>query len=219
MSSTLPVPGESKEFENCPAGNHIAVCIRVIDLGTQETTYNGEKKKAHQIQLVWEVDSDDGVVMADGRPFIVNSRRYTWSMHEKANLRKDLTSWRGKPFADSDFGDGGFDIRKLLGCGCMLNVIHNESGDKTYANVGSIATLPKKLATPNPVNPELFIWLDKDLFDRSAFDLLSDYMKTLIAASPEFKVVNADAPLDTPLHPADQVPKKEAVAIGDDVPF
>ena len=46
----MPVPASGEGFERCPAGNHLAVCYEVIDLGTQEANFNKEVK--HQ-RKVW----------------------------------------------------------------------------------------------------------------------------------------------------------------------
>jgi hypothetical protein len=64
-------------------------------------------------------------------------KRYTLSLHEKANLRRELETWRGKKFTAEE-GEG-FDLEKLLGANCQLQVIHNEKDDGTvYANVQAI---------------------------------------------------------------------------------
>lgn len=82
--------------------------------------------------------------MPDNKPFIVQ-KRYTLSLHEKAGLRKDLESWRGKSFTGDELQ--GFDLEVLIGICCLLNVPRNvlqvnRDGD-TYANVVSIMRLPK----------------------------------------------------------------------------
>ena len=43
----LPPPTEG-DFELAPAGTHIGVCYRIIDLGTQETTFEGQAKQQHK---------------------------------------------------------------------------------------------------------------------------------------------------------------------------
>src|SRR5260221_10547348 len=151
----LPAPNE-RDFESPPAGTHLAVCYRVIDLGTQDSSYNGQQKRQHKVLVSWELPDEK---MADGRPFTI-SQRYTWSMSEKAALRRDLESWRGKPFSDADFGDQGFDIRKLLGVGCLLTIVHTAKNGKTYANITSIARLMKGMSTPNSINPHAYLWIN-----------------------------------------------------------
>jgi hypothetical protein len=82
--STLPAPSAGGDFESIPPGTYPAVCYRVIDLGRQETEYQGEKKIQHKVLLSWDI-ADEETRMSDGRPFTISSR-YTWSMHEKAQL-------------------------------------------------------------------------------------------------------------------------------------
>ena len=36
------------EFEQAPAGTHMAVCIRVIDIGTQDGEYQGKPNSKRQ---------------------------------------------------------------------------------------------------------------------------------------------------------------------------
>ena len=186
----MPVPVSGEGFERCPAGNHLAVCYEVIDLGTQESTFNNEVKKARKVWIGWETPHE---TMEDGRPFVIG-RRYTLSGHEKSTLRKDLESWRGKSFTDEEFGAEGFDIQSVIGKACFLNVVHNEKGDKTYSNIASIAALPKGTTTPELINSQVYFSLDPVDFDHEVYNALSDRMKETIAASPEFQKLEVDSP-------------------------
>lgn len=185
----LPKPTEGGDFTPVPAGTWPAICYRVIDLGTQQTTYAGEVQEKHQVMLSWEL-KDDECVMRDGpkagMPMTMH-QTYTWSMHEKSNLRKTLEGWRGKKFSDADFGEGGFDVRKLLGVPCLLSVIHNEKGDKVYANVAGVTKPPKGMQVGTLVNPTVFIALELEEFDREAFSALPDRIKDKIMDSPEYQ--------------------------------
>lgn len=128
--------GSSGNFKPCPVGVHQAVCCDVVDMGLLEVSWNGQTKKQHKVRLVWQVDE----MMDDGKPFLIQTR-YTASLHEKARLRKDLESWRGKAFTESELAS--FDLEVLLGVNCLLNVVHNHKGDATYANVAAIMPLQK----------------------------------------------------------------------------
>ena len=78
-----------------PAGMHIARCYRLIDLGTQPKSFQGKPTgEARKIMASWELLGEDR--MDDGKPFTM-SKSWFLSMHEKATLRKDLESWRGRP--------------------------------------------------------------------------------------------------------------------------
>jgi hypothetical protein len=179
MPSFLP-PETGGDYELPPEGNHVAVCYRVIDLGTQEVVWQGDVKYQRKILIAWELPEEK---MKDGRPFSVQ-RRYTWSMSEKANLRHDLEAWRAKPFTSADFGRGGFNVKLILGKACMLQIMHEERNGKTYANIKAVASLPKGVRPPLAENPLLFFDLDE--FDEEAFNALSEGLKGVIAKSPEY---------------------------------
>jgi hypothetical protein len=184
---TLPQPTQGGDFTPPPAGSFPAICYRVIDLGRQKSTFNNETKIAHKIMISWEI-ADEDERMPDGRPFTI-SKRYTWSMHEKSTLRKHLEAWRGVPFKDSDFGEGGFDIKRLIGVPCMLSIVLNEKDGTTYGNVSSVAKMPKQMTAAPLVNPTAFLWLEKGEFNRTVFDGLSESLRNTIAASPEYAMM------------------------------
>jgi hypothetical protein len=176
----LPKPNETS-FEPPPAGSHMATCYSVIDLGTQEVEWEGQKKYQHKVRIGWELPHE---LMDDGRPYVV-SQTYTFSMSDKAKLRHHLESWRGRPFAPTDFGPGGFDIRKLIGVGCMLNVLHEaKANGRTYANVASIMGLPKGTKAAPLVNPPVYFSLEE--FDAATFESFHDKLKETIERSPEY---------------------------------
>jgi len=177
----LTMPSKSADFELCPEGAHIAVCYRVIDLGTQETTFKGQPTRKHQILIQWELPDER---MNDGRPFSIG-KKYTYSSSQKSNLRKDLESWRGKKFEDWELGE--FDIGKLIGAGCMLNVVHDERQDNTYANIATIMRLPKGTATPSLKNERLCFSLSDRPFDRVGYESLSERLREVIAKAPEYR--------------------------------
>ena len=133
--------GSSGKFEPCPAGVQQAVCVDIVDHGTQPTPW-GDKWK---VDVRWQTAER----MADGSPYLVN-KRYTLSLNEKANLRHDLEAWRGRPFTEAEVM--GFDLEKLIGVNCLLNVVH-KAGAKggTFANVVSIMPLAKGMTPIAPV--------------------------------------------------------------------
>lgn len=140
----MPIYAKSSggtNFTPATAGTHAAVCIDVVDLGVLEVTYNGKTKKQHKINIVWQIDEDRD----DGKPFFVR-KRYTLSLHEKAGLRKDLESWRGRAFTEQELE--GFDVELLISVPCLLNLIHATKDGSTYANVASIMKLPKMMEAP-----------------------------------------------------------------------
>ena len=126
--------GSGSSFKPAPSGLHQGVCVDVVDMGVLEVTYAGQTKRQHKVRVVWQIDQD----MESGKPFIVQ-KRYTLSLHEKATLRKELESWRGRVFTDEELA--GFDLEKLLGANAQLNIQHANKNGEIYANVVSIVPL------------------------------------------------------------------------------
>jgi hypothetical protein len=183
----LPKPTEGGDFVPPPAGTFPALCFRLIDLGTQNTSYKGEEKTTHQILIGWELKGED-TIMEDGRPMSIH-KRYTWSMHEKATLRKHLEAWRGLKFAERDFGPGGFDVRNLLGKACMISIMHEEREGRTYANIAAISKLPKGMSAGSLINESVYLWLSPDGFEPDIFESLSEGLKSTIKKSPEYQAL------------------------------
>lgn len=174
------------DFEQAPIGTHVARCIKIIDIGTQKSEYQGKVNIRRQVIIGWELPNE---LMTDGeyagKPFAV-SRFYTASLSEKANLRADLESWRGRAFTKEELG--GFSARKILGASCMLSLIQN---DKGKVKISGVMALPKGTPVPEQVNPSVYFSLDE--FDQKTFDSLSDGYKRLIQVSPEYQhIINPD---------------------------
>ena len=131
------------DFINAPAGTHQAVCIDVVDLGIVKTEWQGKTKEQHKIRIVWQLNES----MPDGRPFI-SSRRYTLSLSEMSALRPDLEAWRGRPFTEQELE--GFDVETVIGANCLLTIVHEQKGGKTYSNVKSVAALVKGMPKIEP---------------------------------------------------------------------
>lgn len=209
----LPKPTEGGDFAPVPEGTLPATCYRFVDLGTQAGEYMGAPKSARKIMLSWEI-TDPDTKMEDGKPFTISSR-FTWSMHEKSTLRKTLESWRGKKFEESDYGQGGFDVKKLLGVGCFLSIIHTDKSGKTYSNISSVVKLPAGFPPAKPQNELVYFSLEPAEFDRDVFNSFSDNLQSIIKASPEYQA------LSKPASAHEYVPPQfEGGAVGmDDIPF
>src|SRR5688572_414981 len=108
MAIVATAKSEGTNFQPAPAGVHQAVCVDVVDLGILDVTWQGQTKKQHKVNVAWQINEDRD----DGKPFLV-FKRYTLSLSEKANLRKDLESWRGRKFTRDE--EMGFDVEKLIG--------------------------------------------------------------------------------------------------------
>lgn len=139
------------------AGTTQAVCCAVWDLGLQLSSFkneDGSDKHQHKIMIAWEVVEKINAPESEyhGKPYMLK-KTYTLSLGEKANLRKDLESWRGIPFNDAELKNG-FDIEKLYGVNCFLGIKHEpdrKDDTKIYANVTAILPLPKGTEKINPL--------------------------------------------------------------------
>lgn len=150
---------DGKEFVKIPPGMYQSVCAFVVDIGTQQSIYMNRTITSHQVVICWELDLKMTEGENAGKPFMI-SKFYTLSLFAKANLRKDLVSWRGKEFTEDELK--GFDLEKLIGANCYLNIIDVEKMDgTTRSQIASINPVPagtKKLLIINKSHPE---WITK----------------------------------------------------------
>lgn len=194
------------DFQHAPVGTHAARCIRLIDLGTQEGEYQGKPTLRNQVLMMFELPNE----MMDTdppKPFIV-SKFYTNSLGEKANLRKDLVTWRGRDFTAEELHQ--FDLQAVLGAPCLLSVVPKGNG-KDGVKIAGVMKLPKGQEIPPATNEPSAFWLDE--FNQEAFDGLSDGIKKIIQKSPEYQeAVGTKAPRSQP-------PKGNFDDMDDDIPF
>lgn len=178
------------DFKRVPPGVHIGRCYSLIDLGSQRVEFQGDVKIQHKILVRWELfgEDDNGqplTIDVDGEPKPMTiSKRYTLSLSDKARLRQDLESWRGRGFTDEEAK--GFDVSKLIGAYCMVNVTQNETNGKTYSNVANLTPLPSALknAKPDAVHPNQTFDLDNP--DMALFETFHEKLQDTIRASAEW---------------------------------
>jgi hypothetical protein len=193
-------------FEMPPAGPVAARCSRLIDLGSQESDYQGEKKMQRKLLLSWELAE----LRSDDTPFVI-SRRFGLSLHEKAALRGFLQAWRGRPFSAEELA--GFDLRRLLSAPCMLNIMHASRNGKDYANIASVSPLPKGMTAPELSAPPLAF--DIDAPDApEILETLSENLQATICGSPEWQ-----ARIKQQGQPAPAAPAGPFADFDDDIPF
>lgn len=175
--------GGGGPFIEAPTGTHLAICHKILDLGTQKNEWQGEVKFQRQILVGWELPL---AIIPEGehagKPYGV-SKFYTKSLGEKANLRKDLINWRGRDFTPAELN--GFELDKLLGKACMLSIVKKPTGNGV--KVGAIMKVPQGMTVPKQVNPNILLSLEHDEFDRTVFESLSNRMQVRIMATPEWE--------------------------------
>jgi hypothetical protein len=148
MTEELIVKGNSggTNFPPHPEDQYAATCIDIIDLGMVETTWQGKTKRQHKVVLRFFCDEWMKDNEGKDRPLWVD-KRLTFSLHEKGNMRPFLEAWRGQKFTNEEV-EYGFNIAKLLHAPAFIQVVHNATADRTYANIATIMRLPKGMTAP-----------------------------------------------------------------------
>jgi hypothetical protein len=215
----LIATGSNKEFKPVPEGTHMALCYRIIDLGTQQWEYQGEQQIGRKVLIGWELhgndDEDNPLTTDDGRPLAM-SKQFTLSLSKKAALRSVLESWRSKSFTDAELA--GFDIAQVLGVPCMLTVKHESKNGKVYANVATVSKFPAsmKAMRPTPKNPlQMFDLTEPDM---QVYDTLPEWVTDIINKSMEHSKKAAPVKTNKPTssHADEIIPLNDMES---DIPF
>jgi len=209
---------ETKQRELTPTGNHVARCYKMIHFGhIPENDYNGNLKLQNKVSIYFELPGELRKFNEDEdeQPMSI-SKEYTVSLHEKANLRLDLESWRGKQFSSDELQ--GFDLINVLSKPCLINIVHKtaKSSGNQYAAISSITPLIKGMECPDQVN-KTFVWDYDENFDVNILEEMHEYFQTKIKSSEEYQqklsVENPDIQ-ESPMPNAD-----DELIDGDDLPF
>jgi hypothetical protein len=107
------------EYEQLPMGLQPAVCVTYYDIGYQRG-YND--KPQHKVVILFELEAK----RQDGTRFTA-TKKYTATLGEKANLLKDLQSWRGVAFTADELK--GFNLDNIKGKRCQLNMVSIVKGN------------------------------------------------------------------------------------------
>jgi len=189
--------GNIQERKLPDAGTMKARVVAVLDLGTHIDPKflddKGRPQKRHIVQIQWELDQM--MTFNEVEQPMMATARYTLSSHKKSNLRRDLEGLYGKVFSDRDLeASGGFDLEKILGRPCMLNLVHSEDGQ--YANIKGITPPLKGAAgtTADQHYPSRLFVLDKP--DPDVWATLSQKTRDYIRDSEEVKAGTVELPED-----------------------
>lgn len=193
------------DFKLLPAGSHAAVCTMVADLGLQNGAYMGKPKLQHKVYIRFQVPAERIEWEKDGKkhegPMSIG-KTYTASLSEKANLRKDLESWRSRQFTAAELK--GFELFNILAKPCLISVVHDTGEDgKTRAYIQTISALPKGMDAPKHEGD----LLKYDADNTAEHDKLPEWIRKKIAE----QVKPQAAPPPEPVAAGEDFP--------DDIPF
>ena len=181
---------DNSDFKQVPAGMHLARCYRITDLGTQKSEFQGQVKYNRKIMVQFEVhgeDADGNTLLTDKNEPMSVSKRYTRSLAEKAALRADLISWRGREFTSEELNS--FDLKNILGAWAMLSIVKSASPNgKEYTNIANVNPVPASIKRAGlPQGHNELIEFDIDNFDAEIYNKMSKGIKAVIEGSPEWK--------------------------------
>ncbi len=133
-------------------GNHPAVLVGLVDLGTHDDEYQGKKITNRKVLFCWEIP---GETRSDGGPFVlVADFNMPPTLSGKSKLRTMLEAWRGKPMEDKE----KLDLAALLGKACLLNVGRGKSSKGSeFAKIMGISPMIRGMQAPRPFSDQ-FVW-------------------------------------------------------------
>lgn len=164
-------------------GTYFAVCIGAVDLGEQETTFNGKTRYSNQMQIIFELPSELITIDGEEQPRQL-SKRFNVSTSSKSSLRKFIEHWYGRVFTDEAFRE--FDTLDLLGKPATLSVVASVDGQ--YANIAEASALPKGMAAPEAKSQ--LIEFDLDAWDDEKFATLPEWLQERITKSTQYKAMH-----------------------------
>jgi len=181
--------------KNPDNGSYAAKVYALVLIGTVTSKFKDQDVTNEKIRMTWEY-------MCNGFAYYI-SKEYTLSLHEKATLRKDLQSLRGKKFTQEELDC--FIIDSILGFDCLITIENQTAANgNDYPNLISMCPLPKGMPIHTAILPSfIFSWEGMDKFEQ--IGLLSDednripkFIKEKMLSTPEYKKWNVD-PFEAPV--------------------
>lgn len=145
MSNMILQSNAGSDYKPHPEGIHPAVCVDVIDLGLQQTEFQGQWRMTPKVKVVFESEQK----LEDGRNCTI-SKNFTASLNTKAKLAEFLGKWRGRPVVPGET----IDLGKLIGVSCTLVISHQQNvAGKIYAAIDAVSKPTKKLVPSGHYDP------------------------------------------------------------------
>jgi hypothetical protein len=116
------------EYQPHPEFDGQAICVDVTPLRKTKSDF-GDRET---FRVVFETTQ----LREDGKPFLLHSRNFTASLHEKSAFRAFLKQWLGRDLTAQELAE--FDTECLVGKPARVSVVHNEWEGKVFANIGLI---------------------------------------------------------------------------------
>ena len=162
------------------AGTYVGICIGVVGLGEQETTFKGKTKYVDKVKFIFEIPDETIEVDGEQRPRQL-SVDFSVARKSTSRIRQFINTWRSKTLTDEEYSE--LELYDFIGQNAMLSVVHSEDGQ--YANIASAVQLPKGIpsrqATAAPIT------FDADEWDDETFQTLPEYLQERLQKSTQYK--------------------------------
>ena len=155
--------------------------------------YNSEqfkkfKKYEDKVLLIWELPGVMIEVEGEQKPRWL-SKDFSATLNEKSNLTKFLVPWRGKNFTEEELNGDGFNLKQMLGEGCLLQVIVEEKDGNQYNRITGCMGFP--MGMPAPVTESELLWFDMDEWDDDAMAKFPEWVQEKIKKSTQYQKSHA----------------------------
>lgn len=180
---------ETGNFVQAPVGQYQGVCCELLDWGQSEKVYKNQQTGKDEPRIVWEVQYVFQLNQVDpetGKRYEVRSKKLNaMTLGEKSGLRAFMLAFRGHDLTEAELKPPGLDIESVIGRNAIISVVHNQSGDKTYANIGSIMPIMQGMPEIQPLDYESKqAWVDQQKANPQAAQAAPAAQSGQLAAQP-----------------------------------
>jgi hypothetical protein len=158
-----------------PPGNHAAVLVALLNLGTYKETFDKGTTKERTADVekslfVFELTSLRGNGQGRGP---VLSKEYNLNFAPRSALRQMMEKLRGRPYANGE----PIDVTKMLGGAFLVTVNHGESKGtgNPYAKIKDLGPVPAGLKVP-PASVTPLVWQLSDGTPYPAADWVPEFL-------------------------------------------
>jgi hypothetical protein len=193
-------------------------CVQIIDLGT---TLNRYGKDSRQLYMGFELPGRNYSMPDKENPgqnitrvHVIGSF-FTLALSPKANLRKFLEAWLGRPMS-ADTAKKGFDMKLLMDKVAYGHIMHETKDDGSVkAQISTVMPMPSEIICPARSTSLIYFSLDPDDFNADSFNGLSKYFQERVRQSHEYAELTGQ-----PTHAAaGMAPAGAGGFVDDDIPF
>lgn len=167
------------DFKSLDAGSYPARLVSISQIGTHTNQFGSTQPK-----VIFEYEIIGETITAGDKEYPRTlCSEYALSLNKKANLYSVIKTLIARNVEDGE----EIDVYSTLGSPCMLNVVNNTKGDKTYAQIDAVTQPMKGYEVPAET-------LEKFIFDfdtnfgtlDTAQKRLPKYQYEKILVSPEY---------------------------------